>query len=663
MHAAVVEPAVVLASAGAVAWALRARVPRTAAESAALAALALCAAVLDRRCAVCNARFGFRKASRTGLSLGLMTVPCTLVAVLLSAQHAPGADLPLVRCFLHAALGCSTMLALSAWLRALDAPARPLQLGNRAMLVTLGSQLLFPETPAVLVLCATLAVEPTLRLLLARLPSCFTLGEAAALAQAGTLLAVDGALIIGCGSSAAGRADRPLCVSRDRVLAVAEVGLCCAVLLGPWLAAARAAAAAVLGRPLPPSRRAPVVFAAMGTFFALVLYPALCAVLHPEGPLAWLLRLLGERPVRVAILAYWLVLTIGAIALIGRVRTRMPLIIVRKLYHFLAVLLFIPAMLVEKQLMRIAFAGALSLFLALEYVRMAGADPLARLLVEFLARYTDARDAGPLITTHIYLLLGCALPVLFTPSSAPWVDSTSSPSAVLPPMAGILALGVGDSMASYVGTRFGRTRWPGTAKTAEGTAAAVAAILVGACVLCRASAALAPAEPVSALSAGVIARILAATVSTCVLEAVTEQIDNLFLPLHFFCMLRVALGLAQGGGCSHAPPPLHPAQDGMTARARFQAATRAHGLAARHIVAPKLVVPSTGSVADAATGVTVALAAAAPADAPADAPAVEMPNLRFLCFVNGGASAQVMFNALKASLPAGQLNLGHATRQ
>jgi hypothetical protein len=40
----------------------------------------------------------------------------------------------------------------------------------------------------------------------------------------------------------------------------------------------------------------------------------------------------------------------------------------------------------------------------------------------------------------------------------------------------------------------------------------------------------------------VCAGVLAATVSTCVLEAVTEQIDNLFLPLHFFVALRVALG-------------------------------------------------------------------------------------------------------------------------
>mmetsp|Transcript_32620 Transcript_32620/g.81124 ORF Transcript_32620/g.81124 Transcript_32620/m.81124 type:complete len:241 (+) Transcript_32620:952-1674(+) len=31
------------------------------------------------------------------------------------------------------------------------------------------------------------------------------------------------------------------------------------------------------------------------------------------------------------------------------------------------------------------------------------------------------------------------------------------------------------------------------------------------------------------------------------------------------------------------------------------------------------------------------------------------PNLRFLCFANGGVSAQATFNALKASLPAGQL--------
>lgn len=560
------EPAVVLLSAAAMAAALLVRIPHHTLDAAALLVLSLCAGMLDvRGRAVRNSAFGFRRAARQGLSLGLTTVPCALVAVLLSTQHAPAGEAARrVRFFYHASLVGSATILMSIWAGSLDRRAAPIAHAQMALLAALMMRLLFPDTAVLLVLGASAAAEPVLRLLLARLPGCFSLGEAAAIAQAVSLLAVDVALLVGCGWAGARHShhDALLCASRDIVLAVAEVGLFCALLLGPWLvgafAAASAASSAVAcararssgggcaagarGSALP---TAAIVYPALAAFLPLVLYPALACVLgEGEGPLSWLVAFLSERSVRLLLLGYWAVLATAGTALIGAVRTRMPLIVVRKLYHALAVLLFLPGMLLEQQLMRLAFAVAISLFLALEYVRISGAPPLAKPLGAFLARYTDARDAGPLITTHIYLLLGCALPVLATPSAAPSLGDTSQPSAVLPPMAGILALGVGDSMASYVGTRLGRTHWPGTAKTVEGTAAAVSAIVVGAGALCVAAAAIAPA-PAGRLGGDVLLRILAATVSTCVLEAVTDQIDNLFLPLHFFCALRVALGAPQ----------------------------------------------------------------------------------------------------------------------
>ncbi|RUO95322.1 hypothetical protein BC936DRAFT_144457, partial [Jimgerdemannia flammicorona] len=51
--------------------------------------------------------------------------------------------------------------------------------------------------------------------------------------------------------------------------------------------------------------------------------------------------------------------------------------------------------------------------------------------------------------------------------------------SVLAGLSGILALGLGDSMASIVGKYLGRHRWPGTNKTVEGTAAYVASVLLG----------------------------------------------------------------------------------------------------------------------------------------------------------------------------------------
>jgi dolichol kinase len=538
------EQAVVLLSVGAVALALLARVPGHSTDAAALLALGLAVARIDSGAPIRNPRFSLRRAARGGLSLGLTTVPCTLVAVLLSTAHSrpPGREPSpsLIRFQLHAALASSGSLLLGIALGLLDRPARAPRAAAVALLPALCTALVFRETPVLLLLGACALVEPVLRLLLGQLPYCFSVGEGAVLCQAASLLAVDAAVLVGCGGwRPAIPARHPsLCVPRDLVLSVVEVGLLGALLLGAWLALTlrlseacvrigqaceramggaceRARGGALCssnttraidavaspsscasppslahpssdeGRPAP---RAPLVFASVAVFVALVLYPLLWAGLSGRSPVEWIVDFLTERPIRLGLLAYWAALTACSTGVIGAVRTRMPLILVRKLYHALAVLLFLPGILIERELMRLAFAVALALFLALEYIRMAGAQPLQRWLTSFLERYTDARDAGPLITTHIYLLLGCALPVLATPVET--MLPLGAASSVLPPMAGVLALGVGDSVASYVGTRFGRTRWAGTLKTVEGTVAAVSAIMVGAGALCVGSAAL-----------------------------------------------------------------------------------------------------------------------------------------------------------------------------
>merc|ERR1712137_1333679 len=90
------------------------------------------------------------------------------------------------------------------------------------------------------------------------------------------------------------------------------------------------------------------------------------------------------------------------------------------------------------------------------------------------------------------------------------------------PHAGVLVLGAADSMASIVGIYFGKTKWKGTKKTLEGTVGATLTLF--ACVFfliylydIR----------VSVLQ---YAQVFMACTFTCLLEALTEQNDNLFLP-------------------------------------------------------------------------------------------------------------------------------------
>ena len=104
------------------------------------------------------------------------------------------------------------------------------------------------------------------------------------------------------------------------------------------------------------------------------------------------------------------------------------------------------------------------------------------------------------------------------------------------PHVGTVVLGVGDSIASVVGVRYGTRRWPGTHKTFEGSAAAAAAILLMLAVLFQ-------LHNIDC-SAAHWAVLAACTGLVCTLEAVTTQIDNLYLPLLFSVWLLIAASSA-----------------------------------------------------------------------------------------------------------------------
>ena len=71
------------------------------------------------------------------------------------------------------------------------------------------------------------------------------------------------------------------------------------------------------------------------------------------------------------------------------------------------------------------------------------------------------------------------------------------PTAYYAGFSGIISIGVGDTMASVAGLRYGRRQWPNTKKTLEGTAAGIGASVLVSAVLylwCPASLALTPAQ-------------------------------------------------------------------------------------------------------------------------------------------------------------------------
>ncbi|KAF7972519.1 hypothetical protein HWV62_17806 [Athelia sp. TMB] len=191
----------------------------------------------------------------------------------------------------------------------------------------------------------------------------------------------------------------------------------------------------------------------------------------------------------------------------------------RKFFHGLAVAMFLPGVAIDPAFTHLSFSAAFALFTFAEYVRYFAVYPFGAAVHLFMHEFLDHKDSGTAILSHFYLLAGCAGSV--------WLEGPSH----LLQFTGILVLGVGDAMASIVGKRLGKHRWSATTtKTIEGSIAFSASVVAFAWALRLCGV----VEPFSILRYTFIANIAS------LLEALSDQNDNLTLPLFMWCLLAVA---------------------------------------------------------------------------------------------------------------------------
>ncbi|KAI0784170.1 hypothetical protein C8Q75DRAFT_724975 [Abortiporus biennis] len=190
----------------------------------------------------------------------------------------------------------------------------------------------------------------------------------------------------------------------------------------------------------------------------------------------------------------------------------------RKFFHALAVAMFLPGVALDPAFAHLSFSVAFALFTFTEYVRYFALYPFGASVHLFMNEFLDSKDSGTAILSHFYLLTGCANSVWF-----------EGPSKLLQ-FTGILALGVGDALASIVGKRIGIHRWTSTSpKTVEGSVAFTVSVVACAWLL----RVFGFTEDFSIIRYGVIAALAS------LLEAFSVQNDNLTLPLYMWSMLTV----------------------------------------------------------------------------------------------------------------------------
>ncbi|KAL1959717.1 hypothetical protein VTO42DRAFT_1303 [Malbranchea cinnamomea] len=194
----------------------------------------------------------------------------------------------------------------------------------------------------------------------------------------------------------------------------------------------------------------------------------------------------GQANSRLIISAYYIPILILGLVLVVKLSPFVAVDTRRKVFHGMITMMLLPTVYIDPAFIALALALMLAIFLLLDLFRASQLPPISKPLTQFLLPYVDSRDhRGPVIVSHIFLLLGCATPL--------WLSLAGLPRAGSPPwegwevlgrnvsmVSGVVCVGLGDAAASLVGRRYGWRKWFwGGGKSIEGSLAFTVAVMVG----------------------------------------------------------------------------------------------------------------------------------------------------------------------------------------
>ncbi|KAH6893274.1 hypothetical protein B0T10DRAFT_592229 [Thelonectria olida] len=201
---------------------------------------------------------------------------------------------------------------------------------------------------------------------------------------------------------------------------------------------------------------------------------------EPQCNLGWVQHVrhndFGEANTRLFISAYWLAILVVGLLIVFRLKDIYEVDTRRKVFHFMMVGILCGS----------SLSLVLAVFLILDLLRASQLPPLSKPIASFLAPYVDGRDfRGPVVISHIFLLIGCAIPLWLDLASLPrsgdgYLIGWEVPMREVSMVSGVICVGLGDAAASLIGRRYGRRKWLwGGGKSLEGSIAFAMAVFIG----------------------------------------------------------------------------------------------------------------------------------------------------------------------------------------
>lgn len=194
----------------------------------------------------------------------------------------------------------------------------------------------------------------------------------------------------------------------------------------------------------------------------------------------------GAANTRLFISSWWAGVVVVGLAIVFQLSKSCEVDTRRKVFHFMMVSMFLPAIFVDPAWCALALTIVLAIFLLLDMLRASQLPPLSTPIKIFLQPYVDGRDyQGPVVVSHIFLLIGCAIPLWLSLASLPRTGTGCSrgweiPTRELSMVSGVVCVGLGDAAASLIGRRWGvRKWWWGGGKSLEGSLAFAMAVFAG----------------------------------------------------------------------------------------------------------------------------------------------------------------------------------------